>query len=126
MKVNKVLLTVLWIIVFSLFVFSDQVNAKPLTKKMGTHIFKGHTETWYNLKMDRVIERADAYYDSDEDSYLIRDDGVKTYKGFVICAADWSVHPYGSFVETSRGIGIVLDHHTVKGNKTLVDIATNW
>ena len=96
-----------------------------LTAKLGTITYQGHKETWYNLPMDRVIERANAYYDIDEDAYEVREDGVKTYQGFVICAADWSVHPYGSFVETSRGVGIVLDHHTAK-DKKLIDVATTW
>ncbi len=99
--------------------------AVVLTAKLGRIQYQGHTETYYNMKMDRIIERADAYFERDEDLYKVREDGVKTYDGFVIVATNWKVHPFGSFVETSRGMGIVLDHHTAK-DKNLVDIATNW
>ena len=98
--------------------------AVVLTAKMGRIAFNNHTETWYNLRMNKVIERADAYYGL-SDVYAVREDGVKTYNDFVICAADWSVYPYGSLIETSLGTGIVLDAHTAK-DKNLVDIATSW
>lgn len=94
-----------------------------LTAKLGTINYHGHKETWYDLKMDKVVERADAHFGM-TDVYDVRDDGVKTYNGFVICAADWSVFPYGTTVETSRGIGIVLDHHQTDSN--VIDIATAW
>ena len=101
------------------------VLATVLTAKLGTIQYNGHRETWYDLDMSRVIEKADAYYGIDEDAYQVREDGVKTYKGFVICAVDKSV-PYGTFIETSRGIGIALDYHTIKNGKNTVDIATAW
>ena len=82
-----------------------------------------HIETWYDLNMKRVIERADAYYGL-SDVYEVREDGVKTYNGFVILATDWNKYPYGSLIETSLGTGIVLDAHTTESN--VVDIATDW
>lgn len=95
-----------------------------LTAKLGTINYHGHKETWYDLKMDKVVERADAHFGM-TDVYEVRDfDGVKTYNGFVICAAHKSV-PYGTVVETSRGLGLVLDYHTMP-DKTAVDIATDW
>ena len=96
-----------------------------LTAKAGKISFNGHTETWYNLRMNRVVERADAYYGLSE-VYAIREDGVKTYNGFVICATDWSVYPFGSIVETSLGTGIVLDHIGNIADRNTVDIATSW
>ncbi len=98
--------------------------ATVLTAKLGTIEYQGHKETWYNLKMNKVVERADAYYGL-SDVYGVTEDGIKTYNGFVIVAADMSV-PYGTVVETSRGIGIVLDYHTVKNGENLYDIATTW
>ena len=74
--------------------------------------------------LNKVVERADSFYGL-SDVYEVREDGVKTYNGFVILASDKSV-PYGTVVETSRGIGIVLDYHTVKDGKNLYDIATSW
>jgi hypothetical protein len=95
-----------------------------LTAKLGTIQFNDHRETWYNLRMDRIVERADAYYGL-HDVYAVREDGVKTYNELVIVAADWNLHPYGTFIETSLGTGIVLDTHTAK-DRTIVDIATTW
>ena len=98
--------------------------AVVLTARLGTIQYGNHKETWYNLRMNKVVERADAFYGL-HDVYAVREDGVKTYNGFVIVATDWSVYPFGSVVETSLGTGIVLDHHTAK-DKTLVDVATAW
>ena len=95
-----------------------------LTAKTGRLIFNNHTETWYNLRMNKVVERADAYYGL-SDVYAVREDGVKTYNDFVICAADFNLYPYGSLIETSLGTGIVLDTHTAK-DRAIVDIATTW
>ena len=98
--------------------------AVVLTARLGTIQFNGHAETWYNLRMNRVVERADKTLGT-TDLYWVRDDGVKMYGPLVICAADWSVHPQYSFVETSLGTGIVLDAHTTNDSE-LIDIATNW
>ena len=95
-----------------------------LTAKLGRIQYGDHIETWYNLRMNKVVERADAYYGL-SDVYRIRDDGVKTYNGFVIVAADWSKYPFGSVIETSRGVGVVLDYQT-SGQPELIDIATAW
>ena len=98
--------------------------ATILTAKIGTINYAGHVETWYNLKMNKVVERADNFYGL-SDVYGVREDGVKTYNGFVIVAADKSV-PYGTVVETSRGIGLVLDYHTIKNGENVYDLATSW
>lgn len=96
-----------------------------LTAPKGINSFCGHTESWYNLKMTKVVQRADEYYGL-SDAYTIREDGVKTYNGFVICAGNFEVHPYGSVIDTSLGTGLILDHTGKGTDKTLIDIATNW
>ena len=96
-----------------------------LTARLGRLDYNGHTETWYNLPMHNITERADALYGL-SDVYAVRADGVKTYNGFVILATDWHVHPFGSVIETSRGTGIVLDHIGNIQNRNTVDIATEW
>ena len=98
--------------------------ATILTAKIGTINYAGHVETWYNLKMNKVVERADNFYGL-SDVYGVTEDGIKTYNGFVILAADKSV-PYGTVVETSRGIGLVLDYHTIKNGENVYDVATSW
>ena len=95
-----------------------------LTAKLGTVQYEGHKETWYNLPMHNIVERADAYYGL-EGVYDVREDGVKTYNGFLMLATDWNEYPFGSVIETSLGTGIVLDMQTT-GNKQFVDIAVDW
>lgn len=94
-----------------------------LTAKAGRISFNGHTETWYNLPMQNVIERSDKMIGLTE-MYWIREDGVKMYGPWVICAAHPSKIRY-SRIQTSLGEGIILDTHTSK-DKELIDIATTW
>ncbi len=97
--------------------------ATILTASIGRITYGNHVETWYNLPMSRIVQRADTYYGL-SDVYEVREDGVKTYNGLVIVAADWNVYPYGSLIETSLGTGIVLDTHTT--NSSVIDLATTW
>ena len=125
MRLSRVMIAVIWTLIFMMFVFTHNVNAKVLTKKGGINTFEGHHETWYNLSMDKVIARSDALIGM-TDLYNIREDGVKCYGPFVIVAADPRVHRRFTFVETSLGTGIVLDVHTTDNDPELIDIATNW
>lgn len=99
--------------------------ATILTMRSGVNVFEGHKETYYNLPMRKVCDRA-------ANNGLIADyseseDGLKMYGPFVIVAADWNVHPYGSIVNTSRGIGIVLDTGDfAKTDNQIIDIAVTW
>lgn len=94
-----------------------------LSAKLGTVQFQGHKETWYDLPMDKVIERTDAAIGM-TDLYWVREDGVKMYSAWVIVAAHPSVTRY-TFVDTSLGQGVVLDTHT-SDDPNLYDIATTW
>lgn len=94
-----------------------------LTARAGRITYNGHSETWYDLKMDYVCQRANAI--GIEGNYWVRDDGVKMFGPWVILAADWNIHPYGCVLETSRGYGMVLDTHGAK-DRELIDIATDW
>lgn len=97
-----------------------------LTARAGRITFNGHPETYYNLNMSRITARADAFYGL-KDVYSVREDGIKTYNGFVIVAANWNVHPFGSVVETSRGLGIVLDTGSfAKREPQTIDLAADW
>ena len=101
------------------------VKASVLTKKGGVNYYNGQKETWYNLNMDRIIKKAqDRLW---VNAYWIRDDGVKCFGSYVIVAAPFDVHPWGSLVETSLGTGIVLDTGLFAvNNKDQIDIAVNW
>ena len=100
------------------------LTAMMLTAKGGVfcNTQTGLTEKYYNLPMRRVVQRAQDMGIPAE--YWVRDDGVKMFGPWVICAAHPSVTRY-TRLQTSLGEGIVLDTHTV-GNKTLIDIATTW
>lgn len=96
--------------------------AITLTAKLGTIQYNDHKETWYNLNMSKVVQRAQDVGIPCE--YWVRDDGCKMFGPWVIVAAHPSVTRY-TFVETSRGTGIVLDRHTA-GDPNLYDLAVTW
>ena len=97
--------------------------AVVLTASLGRVQYEGHTETWYDLDMSKVIERSDKAIGLN-DMYWVREDGVKMYAQWVICAAHPSKIRY-SRIQTSLGEGIILDTHTSKDTE-LIDIATTW
>ena len=96
--------------------------AVVLTARAGRITYNGHTETWYNRPMNRVVQRAQDVGIPAE--YWERSDGAKMFGPWVIVAADLSVTRY-TRIQTSLGEGIVLDNHTT-GDPNLYDIAVNW
>ena len=100
-------------------------NRRHLTKQCG--VFQGPSgrETYYNLSMERVIQYMEALGYSYR--YWVREDGVKMYGQYVMCAADLSIRPKGTILETSLGKAIVCD--TGGFTRTCpygLDIATAW
>lgn len=100
------------------------LTAMMLTAKSGVfhNPETGLTEKYYNLNMTRVVKRAQNMGIPAE--YWVRDDGVKMFGPWIICAAHPSVTRY-TRLRTSLGEAIVLDTHTA-GDKILIDIATTW
>lgn len=98
------------------------LTAVVLTAALGRITYGNHTETWYNLPMNRCVQRAQDMGIPAE--YWVRDDGVKMFGEWVIVASHPSVTRY-TIVDTSLGQGIVLDRHTA-GDTELYDIATDW
>lgn len=100
-------------------------NKSCLNKTNG--VFEGPSgkETYYNLPMGRVIQYMEALgYNY---RYWVREDGVKMYGNYVMCAADLSIRPKGTILETSLGKAIVCD--TGGFTRTCpygLDIATAW
>lgn len=103
-------------------VFTNLLIAAILTAGLGKITYNGHTETWYNLPMDRVIQRAQDM--GIPAQYWVRDDGVKCFGPWVIVAAHPSKIRY-TRVDTSLGEGIILDTHE-KDDTELIDIAVEW
>ena len=125
MKINKTFLFILWVWIFALFIFTQRVEGRVLTKKGGINTFEGHQESWYNLKMTKVIQRAQA--NGVTGVYWENSDGLKMYGSYIIVAANYDIYPYGSLVNTSRGIGIVLDTgEFIKKNPAMIDLAVAW
>ena len=96
--------------------------AVVLTASLGRVTFQDHTETWYDLPMGKVVQRAQDMGIPAE--MWIREDGVKMFGPWVIVAAHPSKIRY-SRVGTSLGEGIILDTHTADDTE-LIDIATDW
>ena len=90
-------------------------------------VFNGPSgmETYYNLNMSgcvRNMNRRGYYYD-----VWVRDDGVKMFGDYIMCAANLGVHPFGSLVECSLGTCIVVDTGGfAAGNPNQLDIAVTW
>ena len=79
----------------------------------------GLTESWYNLPMYGCMDLMGLSYDG----YKIRDDGVKTYNGYVMVASpDLNRWPKGSYIQTTNGMGYVVDY--CEGGR--LDIAVDW
>lgn len=82
-------------------------------------------ETYYNLNMNKIVDAMKRLGVNSE--YWVRNDGVKMYGDYIMCAADLSIYPRGSIVETSLGTGIVCDTGAfVKSTGIVLDIATAW
>lgn len=82
----------------------------------------GFTESWYDLPMSKVVQQAkDAGIPCE---LWIREDGVKMFGPWVICASHPSKTRF-SRIQTSLGEGIILDRHTCN-DPELIDIATDW
>ena len=83
-------------------------------------------ETFYNLDMSGVIAIM-ADYGYDYSDYWVREDGVKMLGGYIMCAADLSIRPRGSLVETTLGTAIVCDTgEYIYADPMQLDIATTW
>lgn len=83
-------------------------------------------ETYYNLPMSGCVRLMNnlGYYGT----VWTRSDGAKMWDGYVMVAADLSIHPKGSLVETTLGTGIVVDtgSFVYNGSGVSLDIATAW
>lgn len=104
--------------------FPTIAQAKKLNKRDGVNYYNGIKETYYNLPMDRVLERADRNFGSHHKRW-VNEDGCKMYGPYIICAGP--VEMYGEIVETSLGEGIILDTGAFcLENKNALDLAVTW
>ena len=102
--------------------------AEHLTKQGGVFYGASGKETYYNLNMSRCVAIMRGLgYTEEEYPYWIRDDGVKMLGDYVMCAADFSIRPRGTILETSLGTAIVVDTGSFANyDSTMLDICVNW
>ncbi|MBR0090605.1 MAG: hypothetical protein IJP92_02785 [Lachnospiraceae bacterium] len=99
-----------------------------LTKSRGVFNGPSGKETWYPSPLGYVVKLMRGLgYDETAYPYWVRGDGVKMFGNYVMVAADTSVRPKGTILETSLGTGIVCDHcKRAETEINLIDIATDW
>ena len=104
---------------------APQPERPHLTKSGGVFDGPSGKETYYNLDMSGVIAIMRSMGNTDE--YWIREDGCKMLGDYIMCAANLSVRPRGSLVESSLGTCIVCDTGGFAYNDPYqLDIAVNW
>lgn len=108
--------------------YSYSWNGPVLNSRIGTIQGPNGKETYYNLPMHGVIQiMRDAGFSETEYPYWIRDDGCKMLGDYIMVAADLSIRPRGSIIETSLGTALVCDTGGFANyNATQIDIAVNW
>lgn len=105
--------------------YNTSWNGSKLTQSKGVNYGPSGKETYYNLNMSGVVKIMRNMGNTDE--YWVRDDGCKMLGNYIMVAANLSVRPRGSLVETSLGTGIVCDTGGfAKNNPYQLDIAVNW
>ena len=108
--------------------YSGTYNGAVLSPGNGTIMGPSGKETYYNLNMSvcvSVMRRMG--FSEEEYPYNVRDDGCKCLGDYVMVAANLKIRPKGTFILTSRGVGIVVDTGGfAKRNPTQLDLATNW
>lgn len=100
-------------------------DGSVLTMSGGVNYYYDQKETYYNLNMDAIVDMA---HDMGiEGEYWVREDGCKMLGEYIMVAANLDVHPRGSLVATSLGMGIVVDTGGfAASNPTQIDIAVAW
>ncbi len=100
-------------------------DGRVLNARNGTVQGPSGKETYYNLDMTGVIRIMENLgYDYE---YHVREDGVKMYGPYIMCAANLNIRPRGSLVLTSLGVAMVCDTGGyAKIDPTWIDIAVTW
>jgi hypothetical protein len=103
-------------------------DGSGLTQSKGAQLYtdsKGvaHRETYYDLNMSVVMRSC-----GQGGYYTVRPDGAKVdAQGYIIVAANYSIYPKCSIIETSLGLGKVYDTggFAIK-HPYGFDLATDW
>lgn len=108
--------------------YSGTYSGAVLSRGAGTVMGPSGKETYYNLDMSTCVRIMRGMgFSASQYPYKVRSDGVKTLGGYVMCAANLSLRPKGSYIMTSLGVGIVVDTGGFASrNPTQLDICVNW
>ena len=103
-------------------------NGPKLNRSNGMVNGPSGKETYYNLNMNGVISLMRSLgYSSPEYDFWIREDGVKMFGPYIMCAADLNIRPKGTIIPTSLGVAMVCDTGSfANSNHYQVDIAVAW
>jgi hypothetical protein len=99
-----------------------------LTEYLGVFDGPSGRETFYNLNMNLIVQyMRDLGYSEEEYPYWIRDDGCKMLGDYIMVAANFSIRPKGTILETSLGTAIVVDTGSFVSDYPYgIDIAVDW
>ena len=113
---------------FGIDTAQNEVVESVLTPAMGVNWYGQQKETYYNLPMDVCIAVARERIDGMENAEAwIREDGAKMLGQYIMCAACYEVHPYGSTLQSSMGECLVVDTGAFAAYSPYqIDIAVNW
>ena len=122
--------------------YTDGYIYPYLTNTMGRNLNgPSGQETYYNMDMSGIVsslQRGGWMYQQcvdkalidhilDTSGYWVREDGCKMFGDYIMVAAGLDVRPRGSLVQTSLGMGIVVDTGGFAYNDPYqLDIATAW
>ncbi len=122
--------------------YTDGYIYPYLTSTMGRNLNgPSGQETYYNMDMSGIVsslQRGGWMYNQcvdtdlidyilDTKGYWVREDGCKMFGDYIMVAAGLDVRPRGSLVQTSLGMGIVVDTGGFAYNDPYqLDIATAW
>ena len=103
-------------------------DGSVLTQSSGINYGPSGLETYYNLPMDGVVSiMRNAGFSEEEYPYWESPEGYKMLGNYIMVAADLSIRPRGTTIETSLGMGLVCDTGSfIYNNPEQLDIAVNW
>lgn len=104
------------------YTYSSRQTLNPYD---GVYYGPSGKESYYNMDMNHVVELMQAAgYDM---RYWIRRDGVKMLGDYVMAAADLSIRPKGTVLDTSLGRAIVCDTgEFIYKDRYALDVAVAW
>lgn len=100
-------------------------SESTLNKKNGVFYGPSGKESYYNLPMAGVVRSMKL--EGHDLTYWVRKDGVKMFGDYVMVAADLSIRPKGTILNSSLGKAIVCDTGDfIYKDRYALDVAVAW